>query len=375
MSSATAVKRALALFGAAALLGGALRAQTDDWREEAAQALSKKTYGSLLENLGGRYAGLEAGQKADAAGILAYCAGKMGDETAETRWLVDYFDVQNAKDSGLVFLDFSIQTEVLGYLNDWKQRFPWVTSIALVKGVGDDVIIPQGVLPLVVEIQNRAYYKFAEGPEVVKGGEFLPGFNIIGLDANLLFSHSGRRIYFLELKSGPLILKKQIDLDVHVDWPAPPAAEEPPIPREVPVGTVPPKQVREYQLTMYVGGDLVMTSTKTETIQPLYLGLPPSNNPAFLKPDYYTKRGDSWLSPNFNTFSIFDAIGLLYKALKDLWGKRKGQNVEPPKVQTVQDLSLKFWTRNASGYESELKVELNLWTTNLPYVFKPGTCP
>ena len=374
MSSATAVKKALVLLGVAALLGGALQAQTD-WHEEAAQALTKKTYGSLLENLGGRYTGLEAGQKADAAAILAYCAKKTGDETAEMRWLVDYFDVQNAKDSGFVFLDFSVQTDVLGFLNEWKLRFPWVTSIALVKGVGDDVIIPQGILPLVIEIQNRAYYKFSEGSTVVKGGEFLPGFNVIGLDANLLFAHSGKRVYFLELKSGPLILKKQIDLDVNVDWPAPPVAETPAIPQEIPAGTAPPGQVREYQLSMYVGGDLVMTSTKTETIRPLFLGLPLSNNPAFLKPDYYTKRGDPWLSPNFNTFSIIDAIGLLYKALKDLWGKKKGQNVEPPRIQTVQDLSLKFRTRNASGYESELKVELNLWTTNLPYIFKPGSGP
>jgi hypothetical protein len=124
---------------------------------------------------------------------------------------------------------------------------------------------------------------------------------------------------------------------------------------------------------MYVGGDLVMSSAKTETIRPLVLGIPAWNNPAFLKPDYYTKRGDPWLSPNFNTFSIFDAIGLLYKALKDLWSKKKGKEVEPPKIQTVQDLTLKFRSRNASGYESELKVDLSLGTTNLPYVFKPGS--
>jgi hypothetical protein len=367
-----AAKKILALLGASALLAGALRAQST-WREEAAQALSKKDYKTLEETLGGRFGELDGVEKADAAGVLAFCARKIADETAEMRWLVEYFDVRNAKDTGFAFLDFSGQSDVLGYLNDWKLRFPWVTSIALVKGVGEDVIIPQGMLPLVVEIQNRAYYKFSEGSNVVKGGEFVPGFNVIGLDANLLFAHSGKRTYFLELKSGPLILKKRIELDVNVAWPAPPVAEKPSTPREIPAGTVPPSQVREYHLSMYVGGDLVMSSTKTETIRPLFLNLPPSNNPAFLKPDYYTKKGDPWLSPNFNTFSIFDAIGLLYKALKDLWGKKKGQNVEPPKIQTVQDLSLKFRNRNASGYESELKVDLNIWTTNLPYVFKPGS--
>jgi len=370
LSSVTAARRTLVIAAAAALFAGSLSAQTN-WREEAAKALNDRNYPSLVEALSGRFADLDALEKADAAGLLAYGARKTADEAAEMRWLVEYFDVQNAKDTGFAFLSFSAQTDLLGYLNEWKLRFPWVTSIALVKGVGEDIIIPQGMLPLVVEMQNRAFYKFSEGSNVVKGGEFVPGFNVIGLDANLLFSHSGRREYFLELKSGPLILKKKIDLEVNVAWPAPPAAEGPATPAEIPAGTAPPSRVREYQLSMYVGGDLVMASTKTETIRPLFLGLPASNNPAFLKPDYYTKRGDPWLSPNFNTFSIFDALGLLYKALKDLWGKKKGQTAEPPRVQTVQDLTLKFRSRNASGYESELKVDLNLWTTNLPYVFKP----
>ena len=364
-------KKILLLVGAATLLAGGLRAQTS-WREDAAQIFSTtKDYRALSDLLGGRFEGLPVEEKADAAALLAYAARKLDDAGTEMRWLVEYFEGRNAQDSGLSFLDLSGQTEVLGYLNDWKLKFPWIASIALIKGVGDEVIIPQGTLPLVVEIQNRALYKFAEGTNVLKGGEFLPGFNVIGLDANLLFSRSGKRTYFLEVKSGPLILKRQIDLDVNVSWPAPPiAATEPAPPLVVPAGQVPPSQTREYRLSMFVGGDLVMSSSKTETVRPLVIGIPRSNNPVFLKPDYYTKRGDPWMSPNFNTFSIFDAIGLLYKALKDLWNKRKGKTVEPPKIQTVQDLTLKFRNRNASGYQWELKVDLNLWTKSLPYVFR-----
>jgi hypothetical protein len=365
-----AAKKILTFFCAAALAAGALRAQ-DSWRDEASQILSKtKDYKAVAELVGARFDGLPAEEKADAAGLLAFCFRKTGDPTAEMGWVVQYFDGQNAKDTGFAYLDLASQLDVLGFLNEWKASFPWITSIALIRGIGDEVIIPQGILPLVVEIQNRAYYKFSEGSNVIKGGEFLPGFNVIGLDANLLFSHSGRRSYLLEIKSGPLILKRQIDLDVSVTWPAPPAAAAPAPPQDVAAGEVPPGRTREYRLEMYVGGDLVMASEKTETVRPLFLGIPRSNNPAFLKPDYYVKRGDPWTNPSFNSFSIFDALGLLYKALKDLWSKRKGRDVEAPKIQTAQDLSLRFRNHDASGYPWEMKVDLNLFTKNLPYAYR-----
>ena len=337
---------------------GALHAQ---WRSDVAQLFSKgKDYKAISEYLLQNYNKLEnVIDNADASGILAFCFGRLNDPQNETRWITEYFESCGAKDTGFAFLDLVNQVDVIGWLNTWKSRYPFIIEIALIKGIGDEPLVPQGILPLVVDIMNDAYYKFYLGSNVLEGGQFKSGFNIIALDANELFLNPGKRVCLLEVKSGGLVLKKEITLDVEASFPRMPAGQPSP-------QSIPPVH---YALSMYVGGELVLSSRKTESVAPPFqLGLKPSNNPAYLKPDYYVKRNDPWANPNFNSFSIFDAVGILYKVLKDLLKKKDNKDAQPPKIQTVQDLSLVFRPKDSAGRDREIKVSIKLRTKNLPYV-------
>lgn len=323
------------------------------WKDDVARSFAKgKDYRAISSYLLQNFDKLENVDKADAAGLLAFCFYRLDDPKNETRWIVDYFDTYGGKDTGYAFLDLVSQADVIGWLNSWKSRFPWIIEIALVKGVGDQVIIPQGILPLVIDIANDAYYKFSAGADVLEGGQFKPGFNIIGLDANELFLNPGKRVYFLELKAGDLVLKKEIDLDIDVS--GPPASPRP--------AAAAARRPVEYTLSLYVGSELVMTSKKTEYPVSWKIDVKPSNAPFGFSPDSYINRNKPGMG--VDSFSILSAIGMLYSLLKDLF-KKKTKDAEPPKIQTVQDLTLTFKQKDAEGRDQEMKVSLRLRTKNL----------
>jgi len=363
-----AVKRIGIAAVLAAVLVSGLSAQ---WRQAAAATMAKGgDFQSLEELIENDYPDLPAEEKPEAAALLAFCANKNGETEAEGRWVVEFFESGKGLDSGFVFLDFRGQEIVSSYLNGWRMKYPWIREIALIQGVGNEIIIPEGTVPLAVEISVPAFYKFFEGTQVIKAGAFQAGFNVLGLDANALFRESRKRTYYLEVKSGPLILKKEIVLDVTVSWPVAPKPKEPEPPKvgrlaralgtpDPPAPPAPPK-VREYHLALYVGGNLLMSSQKKETVRPLELGIKPSNNPQFLKPDWNIKRNDPWANPGLNNrFSITDAIGVLGGLLKNLL-KKEPEDPELTKIKTVQNLSLDFHLKDVEGTPLEMRVEMNL---------------
>lgn len=349
------------------------------WREAAREIVTKGgDFRSLASQIQAAYVEIPESEKADAAALGAFCASKTGESAEEIRWLTEFFEGGRAQDSGFVFLDFNGQTLLSSYLNSWRSKYPWIRDIALIKGTRDEIIIPEGTLPLAVEISIPAYFKFFEGDRVLKAGALQAGFNVLGLEANALFRDSRTRTYFLEVKSGPLILKREFTLDVRVSWPTAPKPKPPEAPKvgklaralgtpDPPPPEAPPI-VREYHLSLYVGGDLLMSSQKSESVRPLKLGLRPSNNPAFLKPDWNIKRNDPWANPMMNTFSILDAIGIVGGLLKDLFKKKPAGEAEGPQIQTVRDLTLDFKFRGAEGSPLEMKVELSLRPRDRPTI-------
>ncbi len=349
-----AIGKKLAVLAAVLILGaGSLQAQ---WRADIAGLFAKgRDYKAIAGALFANYGTLETMlDRSDAAGILSFCYNKLGDTNEETRWVVEYFEVDRQQDSGFAFLDLVSQVDVIGFLNTWKSRYPFVSAISLVKGIGDQTIMPAGILPLVIEISREALYKFMSGTAVLEGGQFQPGFNVIALDANELFLNTGTRVYTLDIKSGGLTLKKEITLDIQVT-----ASMRPPQPAPK------PGQLREYTLSMYIGGELVLTSKKTENPAAWAMNLKPSNIPAGFKPDWVLHRNE----PNpMNSVSIIQALAMVYSLLKDLFKKKGKTNVEPPKIETVQTLDLTFHQKNVAGEDRETKVSVKLLTKNLPYV-------
>jgi hypothetical protein len=239
-------------------------------------------------------------------------------------------------------------------------RYPYVSEISLVKGVGHEVIIPQGLMPIVIDISGEAYYKFSLGGNVLEAGQFKSGFNVLGLDATELFLNPGRRTYLLELKSGNLVLKKEIDLDVEVTSPLSLPKPAPSLARGRRV---------EFSLSMYVGGELVMTSRKTETPVSWKLDVPVNTLTWGWKPDYWINRDKP--DPMRNSIDIVSAVSAIYNLLKELFKKKNTNDPDPPKIQTVQDLSLVFPQKDPEGKDREMRVSIRLRSKNLPYVLSP----
>jgi hypothetical protein len=335
------------------LLAVSVQALPAQWKDDVAGIFrGTRDYKGLAELILAKLDKMEAADKPDASGLLAFCFNKLNDKTDEIKWIAEYFETYRSGDSGFAFIDLVGQAEVIAYLSRWKSRYPFVPEIALIAGVGGNPIIIQGILPLGFDLTADAYYKFSEGSTVLKAGLFKSGPNILSLDANDLFLRPGRRSYFLELKAGELILKKEIDLDIEVSAPwneskAPPFKRQP----------------IYYKLSMYVGGELVMASQKTENAVPLKLDVKPNQNPFGYKPDYYVTRNN----PGTNYFSILDAIGVLYQLFKDLL-KKKDNKTEPPKIQLVQEMTISNKQKDTDGNDRETKVSIKLKTKNLPYV-------
>ncbi len=353
MSSSTAIRRALVLVLAAAALAPAAFGQ---WREEAAKLIgSDKQYAKAAEAIQRRWSDIADIEKGDAAALLAYCAGRAGDAQAELHWIVEYFDTYLTKDGGFAFLDLITQSDVIGFLNGWRMKYPWVSGISLIKGVGNEIIMPEGIVPLVVEVTNRALYKFSENGAVLKAGVLNPGFNILGLDANTLFLSSGRRLYTLEIRSTNLILTREIALDIDVSS----ARPKPVLQSQAQTG-----RPLEYRLTLYIDGKPIWTNQKTIRTIPLKIDVKPSNLKYGFKPDYMLNRD----KPDpFNSIDIVQAVSVLYKLLKDLLTTRKDKNAPPPRIETVQDLVLNFNSQDFDGLEYVTKIALKLTVKNLPY--------
>jgi len=65
-----------------------------------------------------------------------------------------------------------------------------------------------------VDVNEDVLYKLSDESRVLKGGRFFPGFNTLSLNAEKFFYKPGKHIFYLEVKSGPLIQKEQLEIFV-----------------------------------------------------------------------------------------------------------------------------------------------------------------
>lgn len=326
------------------------------WKNEITSYLAdKKDYKGAIEYLTGHLNQMDDTDKPDAYGLLAFSYANLNDQASEMNWLVQYFESSRGKESSFAFLDLMTQAEVIEYLARWKSKYPLITEIAFISTQADNIFLTQGILPLDIEISNDAYYKFSNEKEVIKAGLFKAGFNLIGLDIIPVLEKSGTYTYFLEVKNGNLILKREIDLeaDVHSPFLVPKAS--PAIPKINPM---------EYKLSMYVNGQLILTSQKIEKSVALKLDMHPSKNPFGFKPDYWVTRNN----PGQNYVSILDAIGVAYQLLKDLLKKKKSGGTESSKIKKLQEISIAYKRKDTDGVEKEIRAQIKLKTKNISYL-------
>jgi len=308
----------------------------------------QKDYAGAVDYLLSQLDQIDESTKSIAYELLAYCYSKLNDRTNERKWIISYFDAYSGSDPILGFLDESSYADLSTYITFWKIKFPQVTDIAIVGNRLQSGSAPPSRLPLVVDITRDAYYRLISTEGVANGGLFRPGPNSLNIDATRLFDETGTHLYFLDLKSGDLIVRKEINLDIQVEKPisAPVKQPEQAIPD------------REYKLSMYVGGRLIVASKKLPNIPPPKIDFPKG---AVYFPKFPRDQKDF----NLNTFSVIDAVAALYKAIKDLT-KGKEEKVPEFKYQKQQQTEISFWREDSEGISREIRTMIRLKTRTLP---------
>lgn len=340
------IKKAIVLLYLMIILAIFLCAQ---WETDISQWLESKDYKRATDFLLGCFEETSKIQRPDVCGLLAYSFGKLKDKRNEYRWVQQYFESYRGQDLNLNFLTISTWKDMNDYISGWKERYPLVTEMALIKSDVYYDNTPPSHISIGIDIKNMAYYKLSDETNVIKGGRFLQGFNSIQLEANSLFDRSGSHIYFLDLKTGDFILRKEIRIDIALD------TEENKEKNE----TIAVARNPQYKLSMYIGDELVATRT-SKFQQKLSLNIEKPPLPENYDP-YDMVREDN---PMANSASIFQALALAQEIIKSLSSKKDKEKRFDP-LEKSQKIRTTFFRKDSGGIEREVSAEITLYTMNL----------
>ncbi len=231
-----------------------------------------------------------------------------------------------------------------------------ISDISLIpEKMGDGIERPKKIV-LGVEAMRKGFYKLSDEKQTLKGGFFHWGLNLLSLEDRDFFEKSGRYRYILDFKVDSEVIRKEVEIEVRLYV----SGSEPP-PRELIDFSEEKKEEsgeeagdREYSLSMFVGGRLIVSSKKLsfEDMAPK-VELPPS--PGVYNPFGPVKKDD----PMLNSFSILDAVGAVYGLIKSLTEKKKEERSERP-LEREKQASFRFLRTNPEGRAEEVRALISL---------------
>jgi hypothetical protein len=331
-----------------------------DWKAEFLSYLGPKPdFRRALEYLTEQAKSLESGDRQTADALVPYLAWKLRDAGEEQDRISDYFEKYLDNDPEFGFLDDFTLRDFLNFWARWKSTYPLVSDINFLVHAGSaGSALPAG-LAIGLELVNNAYYKISAGPYTLEGGFWPRGFHIVMIPSAELFDRSGTYEFALDLKAGDIIVRKPIRIEVDltpIGSVRSPAPSIPPVQNGSKAPPAPQAATNlEGDLSLYVGGKLIMTSRKIAVkTPPLNIPLPGPSMPG-TKPYLPPPKTD----PMANSVSILDAIVLTYKTLKDLFSKKPPAPPVPP-YQKVTSLSFSFARAAGDGTLSDAKADVRL---------------
>jgi hypothetical protein len=229
----------------------------------------------------------------------------------------------------------------------YADQITLVNEIALIDSEIYNQPIPPRKVIIGIELENDAYYKLTYQENIMKAGLLHRGLNILSLEANNLFEKSGIHTFLLGLKVGDLVLEKEIKIDIHLDTPILSEKKE-----------AENKNI-EYELSMFVGNELIISSKKMH-YDKFQLKLDPPSMPKNYKPFHPNWRTD----PFANSFSILDAVAGIYDLIKKQ--KTKKSEGKPVKsIQKWQRIVTSFIRKDPEGVAREVKATITISTKDL----------
>ena len=205
----------------------------------------------------------------------------------------------------------------------------------------ESLLTPPAEIEIGIDISSDALYRLADEKGVIKGGLLKVGFNSIIIPANLLFLNSGTYKYFLDFKAGDTLLRKEIDIAIQLDQEInlmKKGAEAKP---------------HQYKLSMYIGDELILSSTKTPRLPSLVLGIPPL--PENYRP--FNPRDKS--NPMLNSISIPDAVAAINELFKYFLSKKETK-IPAAYFKKVKQMTIAYKRLNPDGNLNDVKATITL---------------
>ncbi len=326
--------------------------QLPNWRSTVADHLNQRDVMGAAQFLQDAANGLEADEKPEATALLAFLSDRLGNKTQARAWLFQFFETYGGPNVSFPYLGIVNEADVLGYINSWRGRFPAVSSVCFVWDKKNPGPMPPETLALGVDMTNDAYYRLSDEGGLRAGGILHKGFNIMSLSSEAFFDRSASHVFWLELKAGDILLKKEITISVNMT----------PEPGPTPEQKLSSTNSMIYDLSLYVGEQLILSSKRTELASdPLKLNIKPVNlvaNPLFKPPG----QQSIW-DPTSHGISITGAIGVISGLIKDAL-KKKPKKAEAA-YEKLSVLGLSFFRPGTSNVETEVKATLTLQTRSL----------
>lgn len=339
----------------------ATAALTADWKSDLRACLDspRRDFAAARALLRESHDGLEPADKPSAEGLLAFLARKTGDAQDELERIVAYFETYGDADPAFDFLDDALGREFMIFWGTWKTSYPLATGFVLLERTGDDDPSPPARLEVGLDLLNDAFYRVSDGGVTLAGGLWQGGFHIVRLPFTGGYDRTGELAFDLDLRITGLVVRKRITVKVDVETSSP-AFQLPAVARAAGRPAPPAPRAVEGEVSLYVGDKLILTSKKLSS-KPAPLKIPiPGPSPWGTKP-FIVPRKDS---PQFNQFSIIDAVSEVLKAIKDIGKKRKAASASPPSYRKTQAIGFTFTRPGPSGGEVRYRASVSIAASN-----------
>jgi hypothetical protein len=190
-----------------------------DWKTELTTLLASENYESARQFLEPWLSTVDINDKPFVWLTLAYCSRKLGDKAGEIKWISGFFEIYNGAADAFPIKDFAMNKKIGDYMREWRENYPFIATIGLLKDKTFSSSDLPKFLTLAVETGQPTHYRLSHREDILAGGIMKKGFNYFEIPAASLFEKTDTHIYSLELKAGDLIVRKNIILKIACDFP------------------------------------------------------------------------------------------------------------------------------------------------------------